>query len=71
MSKKRTTQKEKVLNHLIKNRSITPIQALNKYGVFRLAAVVRKLKDCGYIIGSERVSKDGKSFAKYTWGKAA
>lgn len=71
MAKKTIPQKEKVLNHLIKKGSITPIQALNKYGVFRLAAVVRKLKDCGYKIGSERVSKDGKSFAKYTWGEAA
>ena len=39
-----------VLNHLKTGAEITPIEALNKYGVFRLGAVIFDLKQEGYLI---------------------
>ena len=30
------TKKEKILNHLKKYRKITPLEALNEYGIMRL-----------------------------------
>ena len=38
------TQIERVKNHLQSGWSITPIQALNKYGCFRLAAIIHRLR---------------------------
>lgn len=42
-----------VLNHLQSGKEITPLEALNKYGCFRLGAVIFKLKQEGYNITRE------------------
>lgn len=60
------TQKEMIKKHLMDGRSITPIQALNNYGCFRLASRINDLKNEGMIINSVLVSKGEKKFAKYT-----
>lgn len=49
------TQTEKILNHLKRYGSITPMVALNRYGVFRLASRISDLKRQGVSIVSERV----------------
>ncbi len=41
-----------VLNHLKTGAEITPLEALSKYGVFRLGAVIYLLKREGYNISS-------------------
>ena len=41
-----------VLNHLQEGKEINPIEALNKYGCFRLGAVIFILKQEGYRISS-------------------
>lgn len=53
-------QAEQVLRHL-KRRSITSIEAINKYGITRLAARVYELRERGYKIESDTVkTKKGK-----------
>jgi len=52
------SQKDAILSHL-KRGPITPIQALNEYGCFRLAAVIHKLRDAGHWIETEMVDKPG------------
>lgn len=42
--RKKITQDEQVKRHLLSGWSITPIHALNSYGIFRLAAVVHRLR---------------------------
>jgi hypothetical protein len=42
--KKQESQLKKVKSHLLSGRSITPIDALNLYGSFRLAALVHVLR---------------------------
>ena len=44
------TQNEVVLRHLLDNRSITSLEAMNKYGIMRLGARVYDLKKQGYPI---------------------
>ena len=39
-----------VLKHLLSGEEITPIEALNKYGCYRLGAVIFNLKKEGYRI---------------------
>jgi hypothetical protein len=52
-----------ILEHL-KESSITPIDALNKYGCFRLAAVIHKLRK-DHNIKTVLEEKNNKSYARY------
>ena len=62
----RMTQEQMVLNHLKEGKSITPIDALNLYGCFRLSAVIFRLKEDGHDIVMQRVTRNDKWFGKYT-----
>ena len=50
-----TTQKKKVLRHLELYGSIDPVQALQEYGVFRLAARIDELRRDAYEIETHLV----------------
>ena len=64
----RVTQKSKVMSHLQSGQSITPIDALERYGCFRLAAIIHTLKnDYGMDIKTELIkNKYGTKYGKYT-----
>lgn len=60
------TQKANVRAWLLDGRSITPLEALNKFGIFRLAAVVHELRDEGLDIITEKFQVSPKKrVAKY------
>jgi hypothetical protein len=59
-----STQCEQILAHL-KERPITPLEALDLYGCFRLGARVWDLRQDGYAIESEMIERNGKRFAQY------
>lgn len=59
------SQSQQILAYLKKGKSLTAIEALDKFGCFRLAARINDLKHQGHNIKSIMVSKDGKRFAKY------
>ena len=61
------TQKTRVLNHLNNENSITPLEALDKFGCMRLAAIIWTLRDEGHNIKTKTIyNKDsGKSYASY------
>lgn len=63
---KKMSQKELVLDH-IKGEPITPLDALQLYGCFRLAAVIHELRKDGWKIVTEDVTdkRTQKTFAKY------
>jgi hypothetical protein len=60
------TQKENVLNHLKSGKSITPLEALQEYGCFRLADRIFVLRQDGYNIITNNITENGKTFAEYT-----
>lgn len=60
-----TTQCEQVLKHLRTRGTLTPIDALNEYGCFRLAARVKDLRDQGHDVVTIRESQGEKTFARY------
>jgi hypothetical protein len=60
------TQKQQIQSYLEKGKAITPLQALNKFGCFRLAARIADLRNDGLNIATKNVTKDGKTFASYT-----
>ena len=52
-------QNQQVLNHLVKYGSITPRQALDRYGIMRLGARIYDLRKLGYHIN--KVNESGKN----------
>jgi len=60
------SQKVMILAHLKSGKSITPIEALNKYGCFRLGARILDLRNDGFNINTEMIEVNGKRFAKYS-----
>ncbi|MCQ2802965.1 MAG: helix-turn-helix domain-containing protein [Bacilli bacterium] len=46
------TQKEMVIKHLKETNSITPMMALEEYGIYRLAAIINKLRNEGHNIST-------------------
>lgn len=60
------SQSEQILQYLEEKGSITPLEALNKFGCFRLGARIFDLKKKGYPIESKLISSNGKEFAQYT-----
>ena len=49
------TQTEKVLRHMKRFGSITPLEAMEEYGIMRLGAQIWDLKREGHLIQSEDV----------------
>lgn len=59
-------QNEMILEHLLKGWSITPLEALNSYGIFRLGARIYDLRSRGIRIETENAKgSNGKHFARY------
>lgn len=46
------TQTEKILEHMQKWGSITALEAMNCYGIMRLASRIHDIKDAGYMVTS-------------------
>jgi hypothetical protein len=60
------SQKQLVLEYLEKGNTITPIEALNMFGTFRLASRINELRDEGHSIKTIRhITHSGKSVAMY------
>ncbi len=60
------SQCQRILAYLRSGHTLTPIQALRKFGCFRLGARCWDLKQDGYPIKSERVRRGNKVFARYS-----
>jgi len=60
-----TTQCEQVLKHLRTRGSLTPLDALNEYGIFRLAARCLELRERGHDVINIKQSEGEKTFGRY------
>ena len=63
------TQTQRILIYLKTGKSLTPLEALNKFGCFRLAARINDLRSQGHTIWTNYVQKDKKIFAAYKLSK--
>jgi len=50
---------------LLKGKTITALQALNKWGCMRLSARINELRNAGFPILTDSVKQNGKVFARY------
>lgn len=59
------SQAAEILHALRSGAKLTPIDALEQFGCFRLAARIQELREEGHPIVTQTVEKNGKSFACY------
>lgn len=62
---KTKSAKQKLRDWIISGKAITPLQALNRFGIFRLSARVLEMRNEGYDIETKMVEQNGKTFARY------
>lgn len=60
------SQIDDVRAYLLRGKALTPIQALAKFGCFRLAAIIFNLRAEGFTIETEMVHVGKKKWASYT-----
>lgn len=59
-------QRDTVLNHLKSEGSISPLEAIGVYRIFRLAARIEELRRAGYkIVSHRKTDKTGKTYVSY------
>ena len=59
------SQEDLIIDHLKTGQAITPLDALNMYGCFRLGARIFDLKERGYPIEKTMIHNNGKKYASY------
>ena len=60
------SQKKQILSYLKTGKSLTQMEALYKFGCFRLAARICELRDDGWVIKSESIKlNNGKIVSSY------
>lgn len=59
------SQEKEILNHLQNGKSITQLEALNKFQCFRLSDRIFRLRRKGYSISTEMVREGRKVYANY------
>lgn len=59
------SQTDQLAVHLKAGKAITPIEALERWGCFRLAARIGDLRQQGWQIITEKAERGGKTFARY------
>jgi len=61
------SQTDMVLGYLQKGKTLTPMEALEKFGCFRLAARVHDLRNSGHnIVATDYETPTGKRVARYS-----
>lgn len=61
---RKKSQKQQILDYMLEGNEITPMDALNMFGCFRLGARIADLRDEGYDIKT-RIAKTDKRYAIY------
>lgn len=62
-------QKLAILNYMYAGKTITQLEALDKFGCMRLASRIRDLRDEGHIIRTDLKNNGEKRWAEYTLEK--
>ena len=58
-------QNQQILRHLQAGKTLTPLQALRKFGCLRLSGRIHELRAEGHNIRSDMVKRAGKRIAQY------
>lgn len=65
--KTRQSQNDKVLKHLKSGKTLSPLEALGIYGIYRLAARIFELREAGHEITADiKDDGQGRTYAEYS-----
>ncbi len=59
------SQTQSILKHMQEVGSITPLEALNKYGCFRLASRINDIKNLGHEVQGKMITNGVKRYKEY------
>lgn len=59
------TQTDSIYKWLMLGNTLTPLEALGRFGCLRLGARIFELRRQGYKIETKYITKNGKTFAEY------
>lgn len=59
------SHKDSVLKWFETHETLTPLEALNNFGCYRLASVIARMRDQGYIIETDIRYEEGERWATY------
>jgi hypothetical protein len=54
-----------IMKYLATGKPLTALQALNKFGCFRLAARIHEMRIEGLAINEKTINKNGKRYSQY------
>ena len=61
------SQTREILRYLAKGRAITPLEALERFGVFRLAARIQEIRAQGHKVETTTIrTRNGARVARYS-----
>ncbi len=63
----RRSQTDRILAHMLRGYSISPVGALRRFRCFRLAARVYQLRQAGISIRCRMVRRNDKRYGLYSW----
>ena len=59
------SQEARIIDYLAAGHALTPVDALNRFGCFRLSARIHELRKQGHEIIESRVNRRGKTYSCY------
>lgn len=65
MHRKRLSRAQRITNHLLRGNTINGRQALTRFGIYRLSAVIFNLRKKGFVIDTNMVKRNGYTYAVY------
>ena len=63
--RKRLSRSQKLLNHMLRGRTISGTQALRMFGIYRLSAIIFNLRQKGFTIETKMVTRNGNRYGVY------
>jgi hypothetical protein len=66
MARKTLSRSQKLLNHMLRGRTINGRQALTRFGIYRLSAIIFNWRKKGFDIQTNMITRSGSTYAVYT-----
>ena len=66
MATKPTSRSSKLLKHMLRGQTINGRQALTRFGIYRLSAIIFNWRKKGFNIETNMITRSGTTYAVYT-----
>jgi hypothetical protein len=63
--RKTLSRSQKLLNHLLRGRTISGTQALRMFGIYRLSAVIHNWRGKGFTFETKMITRNGNRYGTY------